>query len=100
MSAADGRMLVTFGAIETGAADTDAVAGQIDQQLDDLKSYIAPLVASWTGQASSDYQALQQKWDASAAELNQVLKQIAVTLRTANENYTSAEQSNIGIWSG
>ncbi|MGH3973044.1 MAG: WXG100 family type VII secretion target [Pseudonocardiaceae bacterium] len=82
MCAASGRMLVTFDAIETGASNIDAVADQIDQQLDDLKSYIAPLVASWTGQAFTDYQALEQKWDTSAAELSQVLRQIAATLRT------------------
>lgn len=94
------HMLVTFGAIDAAASDTDAVAGQIDQQLDDLKSYLAPLVASWTGQAASDYQALQSKWDGSVAELNQILREIAVNLRTANQNYGDAERANTGIWAG
>lgn len=88
MSAADRRILVTFDAMEAGASHLEAVAGQIEQQLNYLKSYLAPLVASWTGQASTEYQALQQKWDASAAQLNQILRQIAATLRTADENDT------------
>ncbi|MGH3964637.1 MAG: WXG100 family type VII secretion target [Pseudonocardiaceae bacterium] len=92
------QIKVTFGAIDSAASDTDTVASQIDQQLDDLKAYIAPLVASWTGEASTDYQALQTKWDTSAAELNDVLRQIATALRTSNENYNSAEQTNKAVW--
>jgi early secretory antigenic target protein ESAT-6 len=93
-----GHMLVTFAAVENAAADADAVAGQIDQQLDDLKAYLGPLVASWAGQASSDYQALQARWDSSAAELNDVLRDIASALRTAHANYVTAENVNASLW--
>ena len=95
---ADGRMLVTFGAVENAATDADTVAGHIDRQLDDLRAYLSPLVASWTGEASSDYQALQSKWDTSAADLNAVLRQIATALRTAHANYAQAETANTSIW--
>ncbi len=91
-------MLVTFGAVENAAADTDTVAGHMNQQLDDLKTYLSPLVASWTGKASTDYQALQSKWDASAADLNVVLREIANALRTAHANYSQAESANAAIW--
>jgi early secretory antigenic target protein ESAT-6 len=94
----DGHILVTFGAVSEAAGDTDAIAGQIEQQLGDLKGYLAPMVASWTGQASTDYQALQTKWDTSAADLNVVLRQIAQALRTAHGNYTQAENKNTSIW--
>lgn len=94
----DGHMLVTFGAVDAAAADADTIAGQIDQQLDDLHAYLAPLVASWTGQASADYQALQQRWDTSAGELNTILREIGTALRTANSNYTSAERANASMW--
>ena len=95
---AEGRMLVTFAAVENAAGDTDTVANHIDQQLDDLKTYLSPLVASWSGQASTDYQALQSKWDSSAADLNAILREIANTLRAAHANYTQAEAANISIW--
>src|SRR5438445_11792769 len=95
---ADGHILVTFGAVSEAAADTDAIAGQIEQQLSDLKGYLAPMVASWSGQASTDYQALQAKWDTSAADLNTVLRQIANALRTAHGNYRLAENQNSSIW--
>ena len=95
----DGHILVTFGAINEAAMDTDAVASQIAQQLSDLKSYLAPLVANWSGEASAEYQALQAKWDAGASDLNQVLRQMAQALRTAGENYQSTERTNTSIWS-
>ena len=94
----DGHIQVTFGAVNEAAIDTDSIASQIAQQLSDLKSYLAPLVASWSGEASSDFQALQAKWDASANDLNQVLRQISQSLRTAGDNYLSTERSNKQIW--
>jgi 6 kDa early secretory antigenic target len=95
----DGHILVTFGAINEAAMDTDGVASQIAQQLSDLKSYLAPLVATWSGQASTEYQALQSKWDASADDLSQVLRQMAQALRTAGDNYANTERKNSSIWS-
>jgi WXG100 family type VII secretion target len=95
----DGHILVTFGAINEAAMDTDSVASQIAQQLSDLKAYLAPLVANWSGEASAEYQALQAKWDAGASDLNQVLRQMAQALRTAGENYQSTERTNTSIWS-
>jgi 6 kDa early secretory antigenic target len=95
----EGHVLVTFGAINEAAMDTDSVASQIAQQLSDLKAYLAPLVANWSGEASTEYQALQAKWDAGANDLNQVLRQMAQALRTAGDNYQSTERTNTSIWS-
>jgi WXG100 family type VII secretion target len=95
----DGHIQVTFGAVNEAAMDTDAIASQIAQQLSDLKTYLAPLVASWSGEASGDFQALQAKWDSSADDLNQVLRQISQSLRTAGDNYLNTERTNKQIWS-
>ncbi len=93
-----GHLLVTFGSLSEAAADVDAVAGQIDQQLADLRAYLAPLVASWEGTAAIDYQAKQRSWDTSIGDLNAVLRQIAQALRMANENYGRAENANAAMW--
>jgi 6 kDa early secretory antigenic target len=95
---ADGHILVTFGAIADAQADTNMVAQQLNSELADLKAYLAPLVATWTGQASTNYQALQAKWDAAQADLNAVLTQISAALGTANGNYTQAESANASMW--
>ena len=93
------NILVTFGSIDTAAADADAIAGRIDATLDQLKAYLAPMMDVWSGAASTDYQALQARWDTSAADLNLVLHQIAIALRTANENYTGTESKAATMWS-
>ena len=95
----EGNILVTFGAVNEAAMDTDAIASQIAQQLSDLKTYLAPLVASWSGEASGEFQALQAKWDGSADDLNQVLRQISQALRLAGEQYQAAEKANSSVWS-
>jgi early secretory antigenic target protein ESAT-6 len=94
----DGHMQVTFAAVNEAAMDTEGVASQIAQQLADLKAYLAPLVASWSGEAAGDFQALQAKWDSSATDLHQVLRQISQSLRTAGDNYLNTERANKSIW--
>jgi WXG100 family type VII secretion target len=94
----DGHIQVTFGAVNEAAMDTDGIASQIAQQLSDLKAYLAPLVASWSGEAAGDFQALQAKWDAGANDLNQVLRQISQSLRAAGDNYSNTERANKQIW--
>lgn len=95
-----GEIKVTFGEI---AAAQDSVAGTsrtVQQQLDDLKSFLAPLVASWTGAAAESYAVHQAQWDESAAGLNQVLAQIGVALGVANENYQITENANAARYPG
>ena len=94
----DGHIQVTFGAVNEAAMDTDSIAAQIAQQLSDLKAYLAPLVASWSGEASGEFQALQAKWDAGANDLNQVLRQISQALRVAAEQYQATEKANSSTW--
>lgn len=98
--AADGQVVVSAQALDNAASDTDAIAGQIESQLSDLKGYLAPLVATWTGEASTDWQSLQQQWNTTADDLNTVLRQIATTLRTSAETYTSGENTNAQMWQG
>ena len=41
-----------FGAIEAAAADINATSGRINALLDDLKSQLQPMVATWEGDSS------------------------------------------------
>ena len=71
---------VTFGAIESAQADVSGTAGRMNSQLEDLKRFLAPMVATWEGQAATEYQAKQRQWDTAAAGLASVLQQIGVAL--------------------
>lgn len=93
-----GHMLVTFETVAGAQSDTAATHAAIDNELAALKSYLAPLVATWTGQAASNYEALQKQWDTAAMDLNSVLNTISLALGTAHENYSGAESSNARVW--
>ncbi|MGH3914561.1 MAG: WXG100 family type VII secretion target [Pseudonocardiaceae bacterium] len=90
----DGRIQVTFGELENARGSIQTTWSNISRELDDLKRYLAPMVETWTGEASIAYQAQQAKWDQAAHDLNQVLNQIGVALGTSNENFQAAENAN------
>jgi len=96
--ATGGNILVTFGAVQQAQGDTQTTANNLNQQLGDLKSYLQPLVATWTGAASSDYQAKQAQWDQAQQALNDILARISMALGTAHTNYVSTEQTNQRMW--
>jgi 6 kDa early secretory antigenic target len=94
----DGRILVTFSAVSTAAAQCGTVANQMNQKLDELKTYLNPLVGTWTGEAAEHYRALEGQWERSASDLTAVLHQIQKALDTAYQNYTATEKANADIW--
>jgi WXG100 family type VII secretion target len=96
--ATDGRILVTFSAVSAAAADCGSVANSMNRQLDELKSYLNPLVGSWTGEAAEHYRSLEAQWERSAADLTAVLNQIQKALDTAYQNYSETERANTKIW--
>jgi early secretory antigenic target protein ESAT-6 len=89
---------VTFGALEAARADVGGAAARISARLEELKRFLAPLVATWEGQAATEYQARQRQWDTAAADLAAVLAQIGVALGAADESYRQVEQANTARW--
>jgi early secretory antigenic target protein ESAT-6 len=69
-----------------------STATSMNKSLGDLETYLKPLTATWTGEASTQYQALQAKWDTAAADLNLVLGRIAAALAEANTQMQAAER--------
>ena len=89
---------VTFGALATAQADVSGTASRIHTQLEDLRRFLAPMVAAWQGAAAQDYQVRQKQWDTAAADLTAVLGQIGVALGAANDGYQQAESLNAARW--
>lgn len=89
---------VTFSALGTAQADVSTTASRVSTQLEDLKRFLAPMVATWQGQAAEDYQVKQRQWDTAAADLAAVLAQIGVALGVANDSYQQVEQANAARW--
>jgi len=93
-----GEIHVKFAYLGTAQVDVAATAGRMSTQLDELKRFIAPMVATWEGQAAEEYRAKQRQWDTAAADLTAVLAQIGTALGAANESYQQVEQSNAARW--
>jgi ESAT-6 family protein len=89
---------VTFGSLESAAGSIGTQAGKVQSSLDDLKSFLQPLVASWTGQAAEQYQQHQRTWDQAAADMQQVLAAIGTAVQRAAEDYQAGEQVNTARW--
>jgi 6 kDa early secretory antigenic target len=89
---------VTFGEMAAAQQNVASTAQRMNSELADLKRSLAPMVATWTGQAAEDYQVKQRQWDTSAAYLTPVLTQIGVALAPANDGYQQVEQSNASRW--
>lgn len=89
---------VTFGELAAAQQNVAGTSGRIGAQLEELKRFLAPMAATWEGQAAQDYQARQRQWDTAAADLTAVLAQIGTALGTANDNYQAVEQANAARW--
>jgi WXG100 family type VII secretion target len=89
---------VTFSTISQAQADVANTVGRIEGQLSDLRSFLQPMVSTWEGGASSDYQVLQKRWDTAAADLNAVLGQISRLLGEAEASYRATENGIASTW--
>jgi 6 kDa early secretory antigenic target len=96
---ADGQIKVGFDAIATAGEGIGSSAQRIQQQLSDLKSYLAPIVSEWTGRAQEGWQQQQSKWDQAANDLQNVLQAISRAVQEAHGAYVQTEQSNTAVWS-
>lgn len=98
MSGYSGQVLVTFETIAQASQNVQRTYQSLTQKLDDLHSFLAPLVAEWTGSASEQYQQKQQQWNQAQQDLGQVLQAIGRVLEETHSSYQSTEQANTQAW--
>lgn len=87
-----------FGAIQAAAGDINATSGRINGLLDDLKSQLQPMVATWEGDSATAYAAAQAKWDNAAAELNVILSTISRTVQQGNDRMSDVNRMAAASW--
>ncbi|MDD7582538.1 WXG100 family type VII secretion target [Corynebacterium sp. 32222D000AT] len=87
-----------FGAIEAAAADINSTSARINGLLDELKSIIEPMAATWEGESAAAYQQAQRKWDNAALELNQVLMTISRTVSEGNDAMSDVNRRAAASW--
>lgn len=97
-SGGGGAMLVTFETIAQASQNVSRTYNSLTQKLDDLHSFLAPMVAEWTGSASEQYQQKQQQWTQAQQDLQTVLQTIGRVLEETHSSYQQTEQSNTQSW--
>jgi WXG100 family type VII secretion target len=98
MSTGSGELFVTFETIAQASQNVQRTFQSLTQKLDDLHSFLAPLVAEWTGSASEQYQAKQAQWTQAQNDLGQVLQAIGRVLEETHSSYQNTEQANTKAW--
>lgn len=95
----DGQNIrVSFGAVEEAGANIDATAAKMDNELDTLRSNLAPLAEAYEGASKEAWYAVQRSWEQGQAELNQVLASIGAATKQAAQDYQTTE-GNVGkLW--
>lgn len=78
-----------FAGIEAAASAIQGNVTSIHSLLDEGKQSLTKLAAAWGGSGSEAYQGVQQKWDATATELNNALQNLARTISEAGQAMAS-----------
>ena len=93
------QIKVTFAQLQATQEQVQGTVTSVNGLLGDLKSYLAPMVSTWTGAAAENYNARQAQWDQAANDLNEVLAAIGRALGSANEGFQSTESQNASRFS-
>ena len=89
-----------FAAIEAASSAIQGSVGTTQRLLDEGNTSLKNLAAAWGGSGSEAYQAVQARWDATSAELNTSLRELANRISEAGANMQSTEQGVSGMFGG
>jgi early secretory antigenic target protein ESAT-6 len=92
------EVLVTFAALAEAAQTIQSTYNNLNTKLTDLEGQLKPVVASWTGSASENYQQQQAKWNSAQTDLNTVLQAIGKAVEAAHDAYSQTESANTKAW--
>lgn len=84
---------VDYATIHTAAEDCKNTGQELENQFEQLKNDLQPLVGSWSGEAMNQWQERQAAWYQALDDLNQVLAQIATALPQIADGYQSTDNS-------
>ncbi|QUR66520.1 WXG100 family type VII secretion target [Mycobacterium spongiae] len=92
------EMHYNFAAIDAGASAIQSEVLTAQGLLDDGKRSLTALQATWGGSGSESYQAVQQRWDSTAAELNAALQSLSKAITESSQAMQGTEQAVTGMF--
>ncbi|WP_232110459.1 WXG100 family type VII secretion target [Nocardia wallacei] len=78
-------------AMQTFGTDVETWLGEID-------THIADLHLSWDSQAAAEQRTVHDEWTAGVTEMRENLDDLRRIARQAHTNYTTAVDTNTGMW--
>jgi early secretory antigenic target protein ESAT-6 len=85
-----------FAGIDGSAGDLHGAVNTTQGLLDEGKASLAKLASIWGGSGSEAYQAVQQRWDNTAMELNNALQSLGHAVSQAGGDMQSIEHGVTG----
>lgn len=67
-------------------ADLQRVAADLQASLDDLGGFVSRVRSAWEGDEQESYTGIQQKWDTSAAVIQEILNAVKAALGTTTSS--------------
>jgi WXG100 family type VII secretion target len=90
-----GNFFVTPEMVSDASVSCHQTAGQIHEQLDELRIYVTGLEAIWHGVAQDTFQELMHDYDIYARLMHDALVDIGLGLSGNYVNYRETEEENI-----
>ena len=87
-----------FTGIEAGSGAIQGAVSTTSGLLDEGKASLAKLSEAWGGSGSEAYQAVQQNWDNTSAELNSALQNLASTISESSATMAQTEAGVTGMF--
>ena len=88
----------SFTSLSAAAEDIETSSRTITGQLEDLKAQIKLMVSAWEGDAADSYKQHQDKWDAAALELTEILSTIARAVEDGNQRMKAVITAAANSW--
>ncbi|PKW07358.1 WXG100 family type VII secretion target [Streptomyces sp. 1222.5] len=99
-NAGDDYIAVSFGTLEHLTAELDDILERLNGRLDDLYRRLAPVVASWQGEARDVFLEELDKWDSSARDLQAAQKWLHEVVTSGHHGYAAAHRAVLRGWGG
>jgi WXG100 family type VII secretion target len=80
--------------------EMQAITQKIQTTLTTLDDQSKMNLAEWTSDAQQTYYEVKAKWDAAAADMQNMATQATQMLGTINQSYSDGERQGVNLWQG
>jgi len=95
-----GPMKVDYATIHQAAEDCNKTGGELENLFEKLKSDIAPLTDSWSGDAMDAWHQRQDEWNKALEDMKALLARIATALPQIADGYQSTDSGITKMFGG